>query len=169
MDVNERAVAMLKTTRATPKMFATTKEALLQRCATIVELAGPEGFVPSKFYAIYAPNIKAMSEDFDDAWAKRVIDDAIDQVKIVKHPMQPLVWVDGVIRFKENKIVRTLLEGGPFDMNKLAVMGFSADDRTQFAQLIGYSVSGIGDLSYVDPELVSQADIEAADMYNERK
>ena len=34
-------------------------------------------------------------------------------------------------------------------INKLACMNFSNEDREQFAQLIGYSVSGICDLDYV--------------------
>lgn len=82
----------------------------------------------------------------------------------MKHPIQPVVLAHNVIRFKENKIVRLLLERGPFDMNALALMDFSDDDRTQFAQLIGYSVSGFGDLSYADPEVVAAADILSAEL-----
>lgn len=66
-----------------------------------------------------------------------------------KHPIQPLVDVNGVIRFKENKIVSYLLENGGIDMNKIAILPFEREDRVQFAQLIGYSLSGWGDLSYV--------------------
>lgn len=66
------------------------------------------------------------------------------------HPIQPLVQAtDGTVRFKENKIVRFLLDAGPFDMNKIACMEFSQNDREQFAQLIGYSLCGFGELSYV--------------------
>lgn len=66
------------------------------------------------------------------------------------HPPQPLIRAkDGVVRFKENAIVRFLLDAGPFDMNQLALMPFSDEDRAQFAQLIGYSLGGFGDLSYV--------------------
>lgn len=69
---------------------------------------------------------------------------------ISKHPVQPLVKdKNGVVRFKENKIVSFLLEAGPNDMNTLATMPFSVEDREQFAQLIGYSLCGFGDLSYV--------------------
>lgn len=66
------------------------------------------------------------------------------------HPTQPIV-VDkhGTHRFKENGIVRALLETGTLDLNKIAIMNFSQEDRVQFAQLIGYSLSGVGDLSYV--------------------
>lgn len=35
-------------------------------------------------------------------------------------------------------------------MNTLCIKSFSDDDRIQFAQLIGYSVGGFQDLSYVD-------------------
>lgn len=58
---------------------------------------------------------------------------------------QPVV--DG--RFKKNEIVDFLLLHGGHSMNSLATMEFSDADRAQFAQLIGYSVSGWGTLSYV--------------------
>jgi hypothetical protein len=77
----------------------------------------------------------------------------------MKHPMQPLVKdKNGTARFQENKIVRFLLEAGPFDMNKLAAMPFGSDDRMQFAQLIGYSVSGFGELPYANKKVVAAAD-----------
>lgn len=76
-----------------------------------------------------------------------------DERDSLKHPNQPIGQdEDGVLRFKPNKIVRFLLDAGPFDLNKLALMGFSDEDRVQFAQLIGYSRSGFGELSYVDDE-----------------
>jgi len=74
------------------------------------------------------------------------------------HPIQPLVIDEqGVTRFKENKIVRFLLDAGPFDLNKLALMPFSAEDFSQLAMLIGYSLSGLGDLSYVSNETLDRA------------
>lgn len=76
-----------------------------------------------------------------------------------KHPMQPVYLDDhNIARFKPNKIVQFLLDAGPFDMNKIALMEFSKGDREQFAQLIGYSVSGYGDLSYVSSKSVVKAD-----------
>jgi hypothetical protein len=76
-----------------------------------------------------------------------------------KHPMQPIVLDgDGVPRFKANSIVRLLLEDGSWDMNRLAIIPFSAEDREQFAQLIGYSISGFGELPYADPKSVAEAD-----------
>ncbi len=69
------------------------------------------------------------------------------------HPVQPVVFVGEVARFRENKIVSFLLDNGRalqiVDMNTLAHLKFKREDRVQFAQLIGYSVSGFGDLSYV--------------------
>lgn len=70
-----------------------------------------------------------------------------------KHPIQPLQMEDGVLRFKRNKIVEYLLDHGGIDMNKLAMLEFSQEDREQFAQLIGYSHSGSGDLGYVSDEV----------------
>jgi hypothetical protein len=73
------------------------------------------------------------------------------------HPVQPLVIKNGVIRFKQNAIVDFLLEAGPFDMNMLARMPWSVEDREQFAQLIGYSLSGYGELPYVTDETYERA------------
>jgi hypothetical protein len=79
--------------------------------------------------------------------------------KKVPHPLQP-VYLDenGTARFKSNAIVRFLLDAGPFDMNKLAEMPFTDKEREHFAQLIGYSISGFGELSYVSDETYSAAD-----------
>lgn len=80
-------------------------------------------------------------------------------MKTAKHPMQPIViGLDGVCRFKENEIVRYLLDNGGIDLNKIAMLDFSDEDRTQFAQLIGYSVSGAGELSYFDDKVLCRAD-----------
>lgn len=73
---------------------------------------------------------------------------------MAKHPIQPLEDDGkGVIRFKSNAIVRHLLDNGGISMNDLARMEFSQEDREQFAQLIGYSHSGSGDLGYVSDEV----------------
>lgn len=83
------------------------------------------------------------------------------------HPMQQIVRTDsGTIRFRENKIVRFLLDAGSIDLNQLAAMGgvFSQEDWMQLAQLIGYSVSGYGDLSYASRKSVQEADILAEEL-----
>ena len=74
------------------------------------------------------------------------------------HPVQPLVNdPSGVVRFKANAIARYLLDNGGYDMNDLATLPVSDEDRAQFAQLIGYSLSGFGDLSYVSDEMYQRA------------
>lgn len=87
------------------------------------------------------------------------------------HPMQPIGWDGrGVIRFKQNRIVDALVEaareGRKFDLNDIAIAvargQYSNADQVQLAQLIGYSVSGFGDLSYVPESMVAFADDEAA-------
>lgn len=75
------------------------------------------------------------------------------------HPMQPItIDEDGVIRFRSNKIVCHLISHGSIDLNEIARLGFPAEDQRQLAQLIGYSVSGYGDLSYVDADSYLAAD-----------
>lgn len=66
----------------------------------------------------------------------------------MKHPMQKIE--NG--RFVKNAIVEYLLDNGGIDLNKLAVLPFDDEDREQFAQLIGYSVSGYQSLNYVSDE-----------------
>ena len=70
-----------------------------------------------------------------------------------EHPVQPFVRDhQGVVRFKENKMVSFLLDwaqGKGMGLNEMACMNFPREDWQQFAQLIGYSTSGYGELSYV--------------------
>ena len=73
------------------------------------------------------------------------------------HPIQPLVEIDGVYHFKKNAIVCFLLDRGPFSLNDLAVMNFNQEDSEQFAQLIGYSLRGFGELSYVSNKTYARA------------
>ncbi len=87
------------------------------------------------------------------------------------HPMQP-IGLDGydgnehnpggTARFKQNAIVRSLLDMGPYDLNKLTIMVahglFREEDYVQLMQLIGYSVCGFGELSSSPPEMVQRAD-----------
>ena len=73
-------------------------------------------------------------------------------------PAQPIgPDARGVMRFRENKIVTFLLNTGPNDMNSIAVADFSPEDREHFAQLIGYSLSGFGELSYTSDQTYEAA------------
>lgn len=88
----------------------------------------------------------------------------------IKHPMQPIAPdKNGTYRFKENAIVSFLLDNGGYDMNKLAMMPFDKEDRMQFAQLIGYSVSGYGELPYASTKSVAKADAIVAEMIAAKK
>jgi hypothetical protein len=89
---------------------------------------------------------------------------------MTKHPIQPVAPdAHGAIRFKANAIVQHLLDTHPTcDMNALARMTFTDDDRQQFAQLIGYSLNGYASLrSYVDDEAYGAA-AHMADGMDER-
>ena len=68
-------------------------------------------------------------------------------------PLQPILEY----RFVPNRIVEMLLEKAPVDLNDIAAMEFTQQERVQFAQLIGYSVIGFGSLSYVDDETYGAA------------
>ncbi len=90
----------------------------------------------------------------------------------MKHPMQPLVRDEhGKVRFKANAIVRALLEAGregrKLDLNDIACMDFTQDDRVQFAQLIGYSLSGFHELSDVPDAAALAASAKAQEQWPE--
>lgn len=103
---------------------------------------------------------------------------------IPKHPMQPLILVHDVVRFKENRAVRALYD---LMQDKTGVdpwvciqqsPGVERDDLIRFAQLIGYSHSGSGDLSYMDDQTWEAAlmtrnhglsELEARNVYLEAK
>lgn len=70
-----------------------------------------------------------------------------------KQPIQPLELDErGVLRFRENAVVRYLLDNGGLTMNDLARQNFTSEDREQFAQLLGYSHDGSGSLGYMSDE-----------------
>lgn len=67
----------------------------------------------------------------------------------MRHPMQKIDLDErGLTRFRENAVVVWLLENGGLDMNAIARQGFEKPELRQFVQLIGYSTSGYGSLSY---------------------
>jgi hypothetical protein len=77
-------------------------------------------------------------------------------------PIQPLALdAHNVLRFKSNAIVEHLLakcqDAGIADMTSIACEDFTVEDRMQFAQLIGYSLSGFGTLSYVTDDVYEAA------------
>lgn len=72
-----------------------------------------------------------------------------------KYKMQPIVFdKNGTARFAENRIITKLLDVARttgYDINSLHMDAqegkFSIEEIEQFNQLIGYSVSGFGEIS----------------------
>lgn len=77
---------------------------------------------------------------------------------------QPLAYdTSGVLRFRPNRLVMWLVEHAErtgLSLNDLAARaqteGVTNADECQLAQLLGYSVQGYLDLSYVDDEHVDR-------------
>lgn len=115
---------------------------------------------------------------------------------ILEHPDQPLfVDPDGVVRFKPNRIVRVmldLLKERGVDLNELHIRCPAHHDRSDVAtegddpdapldagdfsrdweqvnQLMGYSVSGYGDLSYIRRTVVNRCDAAANALLDTRR
>lgn len=88
------------------------------------------------------------------------------------HPNQAMeIDSEGVVRWRGNPIIRALLGASTasgIGLNELARMEIgTAEDWAQFAQLLGYSVSGWGSLSYVGNRAANAADVEAAKLLKE--
>lgn len=73
-------------------------------------------------------------------------------------PIQPLIaHGNGAFSFKPNAIVEYLLEKGGLNLHDIAEQDFSIEDQEQFAQLIGYSLSGFGGLHCVSSDTYAAA------------
>lgn len=70
----------------------------------------------------------------------------------MKRPIQPIIKDNGQLRFLENTIVRFLLDSSKNDLNTLRLMPFPEADWEQFMQLIGISISGFEELSFVSDQ-----------------
>jgi hypothetical protein len=80
--------------------------------------------------------------------------------------MQPIIATyEGIARFRANKIVQWVLRQGKrgrkFDLNDIIVEDFPIEDVEQFWQMLGYSLSGYGELSFIREETIAHADAEA--------
>jgi hypothetical protein len=77
-------------------------------------------------------------------------------------PVRPMILDEnGVLRFRENAIVRDLLDSGPLDLNAIALRHYTRADREELAMLLGYSVSGISDLRYMRQQTITRIDAVA--------
>lgn len=85
-------------------------------------------------------------------------------------PIQPVYRAsDGVIRFRDNAIVNWLLDTKRIDLNEIAAQEFPVADKEQFWQMLGYSVSGFGGLSFVRRKTWKRADEWAAQVLASEK
>jgi hypothetical protein len=76
-----------------------------------------------------------------------------------KHPMQPIeLDAEGTPRFKANAIVVWLFSTKRISLNDIPIDQFDDEDCAQFWQLLGYSVSGYGELSFIPKDIVEEAD-----------
>lgn len=78
--------------------------------------------------------------------------------------MQPVIRRgDGQAAFQENAVVRFLLDWASqrdMNLNTLAILPFPRDDYEQFYQLIGYTIGGYSEMSFVSEESYAKAAAE---------
>lgn len=97
------------------------------------------------------------------------------QLSEMRQPRQPIgLDEDNVVRFKPNAIVRLLLEESKsrgFGLNEIAGAVLTEkvpiEDAVQFWQLLGYSVSGFGDLSFIPKKEIDMCDALAEAVLSE--
>lgn len=75
----------------------------------------------------------------------------------MKHPIQPVILDDGILRFRRNLVVRYLLDTGGLDLNDIGRNDFPKEDLEQFYQLIGCTLSVFGDMPFVSDEVYEAA------------
>ncbi len=90
--------------------------------------------------------------------------------------MQPIYFDErGTARFRANKIVQWMVARGAagksFDLNTIVIElgGLDIEEHEQFNQLLGYSVSGYGDIAGMRSDTVAVADEIVEAMVAERK
>lgn len=66
-----------------------------------------------------------------------------------------------VVAHAKRLVSRNPVHAGRLDLNALAMMKFPQEDREQFAQLMGYSICGYHELSYVSDESAAEASLAA--------
>lgn len=119
---------------------------------------------PSLQYGWTAPPWNELTDDTKTAWeraAEAARDDGAPSEN-PPHPMQPVVMGhNGRERFKMNHIICWLFESGRMSLNDTAALPVPVEDHMQLAQLLGYSIQGYGELSYVTDESYDAAVVAA--------
>ena len=76
-------------------------------------------------------------------------------------PGRPNAIVQHVIEHAFQMVATHPMHAGRLDLNELYTLSFSRADREQFAQLMGYSISGYHELSYVSDLSAAEASLLA--------
>jgi hypothetical protein len=162
------------------KAMEELKKELIETEATINRILKVGDWCPNVLI-IKAQNLLNALESLDDSNIPEkgdcgIVEDTRNSQK--KHPIQPIILDDkGTARFKENKIVSYLLDKTTkakiCDLNDIAIFvangTFSNEDQEQLAQLIGYSVGGAADLSYMSDEIIDEANRQAESLMNKNQ
>lgn len=117
-------------------------------CNKCGEPKAPEVMIDGRCYECrteaLATKLEAVQAELDRLGS--MADEVAHLRQVAKHGDQPLERDEsGDIRFRENRAVRYLLDQGPFDLNKLAAMGWERWELAQILQLIGYPTKGYGE------------------------
>lgn len=83
----------------------------------------------------------------------------------MKLPLQPLYRdAKGVIRFRGNAVVQWLVDSRIVNLNGILIENFPQADVEQFWQLLGYSIAGYAELSFVSDETYQAVDDAALEV-----
>jgi hypothetical protein len=92
-----------------------------------------------------------INDPYVGVWlALKNFESSFAEKRMLKHPMQPIeLDDDGAARFRQNKLIKFLLDSYEPGLGKLSMLPFDNADYEQLMQLIGYSVCGYCELSLV--------------------
>ncbi|HSX22394.1 MAG TPA: hypothetical protein VLE97_06415 [Gaiellaceae bacterium] len=100
----------------------------------------------------------------------------VDQLTWAAADREQFAQLSGEKPGRQNAIVRYVVDNaahvvathpmhaGRLDLNKIVTLPFPQEDREQFAQLMGYSICGYHELSYVSDESAAEASIAAREV-----
>lgn len=88
----------------------------------------------------------------------------------IPHPLQDIFLdTDGIVKFRENRIIASMFNSGKIDWRKIDRSEFSDEDKRQLAMLMGLSVDDFACLPYIDEDTKEQVNAIKMELLSEAR